>query len=120
MQTKSSGLAGVALARSGRMLAVAILGQHGCGDEAALPAGPANATARKEIPPKLLPLFQQVAERDEVYWQILAGISKEACTFGQDSDPQLHHPLARHRAGAGQRCRRGRADADRDRRRCRQ
>src|SRR6185503_5595707 len=73
MQTKSSGLAGIALvlvgvvALSGLMLAVAMLGQHGCGDDVAPQAGPANATARKEIPPKLLPLFQQVGAQERVY-----------------------------------------------------
>ena len=93
MQTKGSGLAGVALvlvgvvALSGLMLAVAMLGQHGCGDDVALPAGPANAAARQEIPPKLLPLFEQVGSQERVYWQVLAGVSKEECTFGEDSDP---------------------------------
>src|SRR3954454_4267004 len=93
MATKSSGLTGVALvlvgvvALSGLMLAVAMLGQHGCGDDSALQAGPVNAKARKEIPPKLLPLFQQVGAQVKVYWQVLAGVSKEECTFGNDSDP---------------------------------
>ena len=93
MQTRSSGLAGVALvlvgvvALSGLMLAVAMLGQHGCSDDGGLPTGPANEAARREIPPKLLPLFQQVGAQERVYWQVLAGVSKEECTFGEDSDP---------------------------------
>jgi hypothetical protein len=92
MATKSSGLTGVAvvivgvIALSGVMLAVAMLGQKGCGD-LALQAGPANATARKEIPARLLPIFQQVGAEQKVSWQILAGVSKEECTFGATGDP---------------------------------
>jgi hypothetical protein len=62
MQTKSSGLSGVALvlvgvvALSGLMLAVAMLGDHGCGGDVAVQAGPANAKARNGIPTKLLSL----------------------------------------------------------------
>jgi peptidoglycan DL-endopeptidase CwlO len=71
----------------GLMLAVAMLGQQGCGEDAALPTGPVNATAHKEIPAKLLPIFQHVGAQQKVYWQVLAGVSKEECTFGNDSDP---------------------------------
>src|SRR4051812_22554694 len=93
MQTKSSGLAGIAMlivgvpAVSGLMLAVAMLGDHGCGGNVALQAGPANARARKEIPAKLLPIFQQVGAQEKVYWQVLAGVAKEECTFAQTTDP---------------------------------
>jgi hypothetical protein len=92
MATKSSGITAVVLvlvgvvAVSGVMLAVAMLGQHGCGQDAALPTGPVNAAARKEIPAKLLPIFQQVGSQQQIYWQVLAGVSKEECTFGTDSD----------------------------------
>ena len=93
MATKSSGITAVALvlvgvvALSGLMLAVAMLGQQGCGQDAALPTGLVNAAARKEIPAKLLPIFQQVGGQQRIYWQVLAGVSKEECTFGTDSDP---------------------------------
>jgi hypothetical protein len=75
------------VALSGLMLAVAMLGQPGCGQDAALPTGPVNAAARRKIPAKLLPIFQQVGAQQGIYWQVLAGVSKEECTFGSDSDP---------------------------------
>jgi len=101
MATKSSGITTVALvlvgvvALSGVMLAVAMLGQQGCGEDAALPMGPVNATAREEIPAKLLPIFQQVGGQQRVYWQA----SKEECTFGNDGDPSC--TIRWHGAGLG-------------------
>jgi hypothetical protein len=47
----------------------------------------------------LLPLFQLVGVEQKVYWQVLAGVSKEECTFGRTSDPSCR--IRWHGTGLG-------------------
>ena len=64
-----------------------------------------STLAEREIPPLYLRLYEQAAARYGLDWTILAGIGKVECDHGRAPSPSCTEE------GAGQLCRRGRADA---------
>jgi hypothetical protein len=64
------------------------------------PAG-SSPLAQREIPPRMLALYQGAARHYGLDWAILAGIGKVECDHGRDPDPSCSRPGAVNRAGAG-------------------
>jgi hypothetical protein len=46
-----------------------------------------SATAIRQIPPQLLPIYQQVGSQYNLPWEVLAGIGTEECDQGRLADP---------------------------------
>jgi hypothetical protein len=61
----------------------------------------ASALARREIPARVLRLYETAALRYGLDWAILAGVGKVECNHGLDPDPSCSQRGAVNRAGAG-------------------
>ena len=94
-------LAGLLLLSFALMLGVAILsallGQSAC--TAGGSGGPPSQAARQTIPADFLADYQQQGQVYGIPWEVLAGIGKEECDHGQDTDPSCTPIL--HAAGPG-------------------
>src|SRR5579859_8107003 len=66
---------------------VAALTASGCPAQSGSTGGQPSAMATREIPPKLLPIYQQVGAEYGIPWEVLAGIGTEECSQGHLRDP---------------------------------
>lgn len=70
---------------AGVAIIAAITGSGGC--SGARTGGPPSGEARRDIPADFLDLYQQVGAKYHIPWQVLAGIGREECDHGRNSDP---------------------------------
>lgn len=76
----------------GVAIIAAITGSGGCGSGS---GGPPSKNAKRDIPADFLTLYQQVGAKYHIPWEILAGIGREECDHGRNSDPSCTpHPGA--------------------------
>ncbi len=79
----TAAIAGVMTAGVSAAFIALLLTDQGC----SLPAGAPSAEARRAIPPVMLAAYQAAAIHYRVPWEILAGIGKEECDNGLNTDP---------------------------------
>lgn len=82
----------------GVAIIAAITGSGGCAASAS--GGPPSKNAKRDIPADFLALYQQAGAKYRIPWEVLAGIGREECDHGRNSDPSCTPQPGASGAGA--------------------